>query len=130
MLYGVNGKIRLTKEQCESLVDNNPHIINYVMELMDAIIRRPGYKWDEIENLKWLDTRQAAFYIGKEKSYLDWMCNKNLIEYNTVAGKREFDIEVLRKWRSDNTVKHRAMTQEKIDEFYNDWARQQAKKKK
>ena len=63
-------------------------------EMMEAIIRRPGFKWDEIENLKWLDTRQAAFYIGKSKKYLDWMCTKKLIAYNTVAGKREFDIEV------------------------------------
>jgi len=131
MLYNLNGKIRLTKEQCESLVDSNPYLVEYVLKLAFTVLKTaPGMTIEELEGEKWLNTHQAARYIKREKKYLDWMCTKRLIEYNVVKGKREFDIEVLKKWRADNTVKYRAMTPKDIEQFYIDWAKEQSKKKK
>ena len=124
-----NNNIRLSEEQCKSLVDNNPKIIEYVLDLFTTIFRNPGMHWDLLEKKKWLNSKETAWYIGKKESYLNHLCTHNLIEYNKFKGQREFDIDVLREYRVKNTVTIKALSDDKIEEFNRHWSEKQKERK-
>ena len=61
-------------------------------------------KWEELEKKKWLTSEEAAKILNYKVSYIRFLVSNKKIEYRKFGGKLEFDIEVLKRYREDNSI--------------------------
>ena len=98
---------KLSDDQYERFIKNNLRGIEKILKAK-AIETFSEWekelKWSEIESKKWLTSEEAAYYLNIKVSYLRFLVAKKKIEYRKFAGKLEFDIKVLKKYREDKSI--------------------------